>query len=51
MVTIVFFDFKRIILPSENGGTYSGSYALTKKIEIRVPTKLVKSLISQFFPF
>lgn len=38
-------------LPSENGDTYSGSYALTKEIEIRVPTKLVKSLISQFFPF
>lgn len=32
MVTFVFFDFKRIILPSENGGTYSSSYALTKKI-------------------
>ena len=38
-------------LPSESGDTYSGSYALTKEIEIRVPKKLVKSLISQFFPF
>ena len=50
-VAAVFIDFKRIILPSENGGIYRGLYTLAKNFEIRVSIKLAKSLIFQFFFF